>query len=360
MRLDRRAIQLHIIARPPTPPAPARSVPDKDAQDVAKILVTGAAGFIGSHVAHVLLDRGDAVLGLDDLNAYYDPTLKAARLERLTIRPGFDFVRQDVADIDAWTRLTADHPDLEGIVHLAAQAGVRYSLVDPYAYVRSNLLGQVALLEACKRLDGLRHVVYASSSSIYGANEQRPFSIDHVTDRPLSLYGATKKADELIGHAYAHLFRIPLTGLRFFTVYGPWGRPDMAAWLFADAILDGRPIRLFNNGDLERDFTFVDDIVAGVIAALDRPPAGDDAAAPARVYNLGNHRPEHLRRFVEIIEQACGKKAIIEPAPMQPGDVKATYADIDASTRDLGFVPTTPIDIGLPRFVDWFKAWRAR
>ncbi len=343
------------------------------------VLVTGVAGFIGAAVAEALLDRGEEVFGIDILNAYYDPALKQARLARLTGRPGFRFEQMDVADRDAVMALVDTMPHLDRIVHLAAQAGVRYSLVDPYAYVHSNLLGQVVILEAARRMRTCRHLVYASSSSVYGANRKIPFSIEDQTDRPLSLYGATKKADELMGHAYAHLFRIPMTGLRFFTVYGPWGRPDMAAFLFTSAILEGRPIRLFNRGNMRRDFTYIDDIVAGVIAALDRPPgdppagdlpagnssAGDSAAGggdmpPARVYNLGNNRPVNLRDFLAIIERETNRPAIIQEEPMQPGDVYETFADIDASVRDLGYAPSTPIEDGLPRFVHWYRQFYGR
>lgn len=324
------------------------------------VLVTGAAGFIGFHVAQALLARGEEVVGYDDLNPYYDPKYKHGRLAQLTPHPAFRFHQGDVADRDAVFALFESRPDIDRIVHLAAQAGVRHSLVDPYSYVRSNLLGQVVLLEAAKRLPACRHIVYASSSSVYGANEKTPFSIEDPTDRPKSLYGATKKADELIGHAYAHLFRLPMTGLRFFTVYGPWGRPDMAAFLFADAILAGRPIKLFNGGDMRRDFTYIDDIVAGVIAALDRPPADEGDAPPQRIYNLGNNRSEDLRRFVALIEESLGRKAIIETAPMHAGDVAETLADIDVSRQALGYEPKTPIDVGVPRFIEWHRAFHQR
>ncbi len=320
------------------------------------ILVTGAAGFIGHHTARALLARGETVIGIDNLNDYYPVALKRARLAALA-HPGFRFEAMDIADRAAIDALFAANPAIDRVVHLAAQAGVRYSLVDPDAYVRSNLMGQVAILEACRHRPGLRHLVYASSSSVYGGNETQPFSIDDRTDRPLSLYGASKKSGELMAYAYAHLFRLPATGLRFFTVYGPWGRPDMAPWLFTAAILEGRPIQLFNNGDMARDFTFIDDIVAGVVAALDRPPA-DGTEPPHRVYNLGNRRAERLADFIAAIEAACGRRAIVEPMPMQPGDVRETLADIDASTRDLGYRPTTPISVGIPRFVEWFRSYR--
>lgn len=319
------------------------------------IVVTGAAGFIGFHVANALLDRGDEVLGIDNLSDYYDVRLKQARLDRLLARPGFRFEKCNVADRDVAPALIAEAQPT-GIVHLAAQAGVRYSLIDPYAYVEANLLGQVVMLEAARALPRRPHFVYASSSSVYGGNTKLPFSVDDRVDGPVSLYAATKKADELITHSYSHLFRIPATGLRFFTVYGPWGRPDMAAYLFADAIMHDRPIRVFNHGDMRRDFTYIDDIVAGVLAALDRPPP-DDGAPPCRVYNLGNHRSEKLLDFIAVLEQALGRTAEKTFEPMQPGDVAATYADIAASARDLGFAPTTPIEVGIPHFVAWYKAY---
>jgi UDP-glucuronate 4-epimerase len=327
------------------------------------VLVTGAAGFIGFHVAAALLARGEKVVGLDNLNDYYDPALKCARLAGLEGRAGFRFVRADVADLDAMRRLLEGGDGIDRIVHLAAQAGVRYSLERPEAYIDANIRGQFAVLEAARRQGGIRHLVYASSSSVYGGNEKLPFSTDDKIDRPVSLYAATKAAAELMGHAYAHLFGLAETGLRFFTVYGPWGRPDMSAYLFTRAILAGEPIRVFNRGDMRRDFTYIDDIVAGTIAALDRPPAGaaraagaNRAGAPAhRLYNLGNHRSEKLTDFIAEIERACGRKAIVRLEPMQPGDVKETYADIAASTRDLGFVPKTSIAEGIPRFVAWFR-----
>jgi UDP-glucuronate 4-epimerase len=322
------------------------------------VLVTGAAGFIGFHLTTALLKRGERVLGVDNLNDYYDVTLKEARLAELRCLPGFTFHRIELADRGALTALLKQHPDTDRVVHLAAQAGVRYSLTNPHAYIGSNIQGQLEVLEACRSLPRLKHLVFASSSSVYGGNTKLPFSIADRVDTPRSLYAATKKADELMTYCYSHLYRLPSTGLRFFTVYGPWGRPDMAAWIFTQAILAGEPIRVFNHGDMRRDFTFVDDIVAGVVACLDRPPAdtgGDEP--PYRVYNIGNHRSEELTRFVALLEQALGRKAIIELAPMQAGDVPATYADIADTQRDLGFMPTTPIDVGLPRFVAWFRAY---
>jgi UDP-glucuronate 4-epimerase len=322
------------------------------------VLLTGAAGFIGYHTAEALLARGDTVIGLDNLNPYYDVRLKEARLARLTVRAGFRFHNVDIADRAAVETVVERHPEATRVVHLAAQAGVRYSLVDPYAYVHSNLMGQVVMLEAARRLQKLDHLVYASSSSVYGANRKLPFAVDDRTDHPMSLYGATKKADELIAQSYSHLFRMPATGLRFFTVYGPWGRPDMAAFLFTRAIFAGEPIRLFNAGDMRRDFTYVDDIVRGVLAALDRPPSdGGPDAPPHKVYNLGNNRAENLRDFIATIERATNRKAILVAEPMQPGDVRATLADITESERDLGFRPTTSIDVGIPNFVVWYRGY---
>lgn len=323
------------------------------------VLLTGAAGFIGYHTAACLLARGDKVVGIDNLNAYYDPRLKDARLARLASQTGFAFHRADIADRPAIEAVIAQHPEITRVVHLAAQAGVRHSLVDPYSYIQSNVMGQVVMLEAAKRLARLEHFVYASSSSVYGGNQKLPFAVDDRTDQPLSLYGATKKADELIVQSYCHLFRIPATGLRFFTVYGPWGRPDMAAYLFTRAIVAGEPIRLFNAGRMRRDFTFVDDIVQGVVAALDRAPTDAGAAPPHRIYNLGNKRAEDLRDFIAQIERATNLKAKLIEEPMQPGDVHETLADISDSERDLDFHPTTSIDVGIPRFVDWYRAYHA-
>lgn len=319
------------------------------------ILVTGAAGFIGFHTSAALLRRGETVIGVDNLNDYYSVALKQARLAELQRLPGFAFHRLDLAERGALTALVEGHPQIDRVVHLAAQAGVRYSLTDPHAYIAANIQGQLEVLEACRKLPRLAHLVFASSSSVYGGNTKLPFSVADRVDTPRSLYAATKKADELMTHCYAHLYRLPSTGLRFFTVYGPWGRPDMAAWIFTEAILAGKPIRVFNHGDMRRDFTYIDDIVAGTIACLDRPPADGGAEPPYRLYNLGNHRSEELRRFISVLEAALGRKASIELAPMQPGDVSATYADITESKRDLGFAPVTPIDDGLPRFVAWYR-----
>ena len=321
------------------------------------VLVTGVAGFIGSHVAHALLDRDRRVVGVDNLNDYYDPALKQARLARLEARQGFDFQRLDLANREALPALCAATPDIEQVAHMAAQAGVRYSLDHPFAYVDSNVTGQLVVMEACRRLPGLRHLVYASSSSVYGANTKLPFSVEDRVDHPVSLYAATKRAAELMAETYARLYDLPMTGLRFFTVYGPWGRPDMAYYLFTRSIFEGRPIRVFNKGEMRRDFTYIDDIVAGVLAALDRPPKSTDEAPPHRLYNLGNNRSEDLMRFITVLEQACGREAHKEYAAMQPGDVKETYADIAPARRDLGFDPRTPIDEGLPRFVAWFREY---
>ena len=323
------------------------------------ILLTGAAGFIGMHLSEALLARDERVVGLDNLNDYYDVRLKEARLARLTGRAGFTFVRGDIADRGTLERIVGEHPEIDRIVHLAAQAGVRYSLINPATYIEANLIGHFNMLELARHLgDRCKHLVYASSSSVYGGNTKLPFSIDDPVDRPVSLYAATKKADELMSHAYSHIFGVPATGLRFFTVYGPWGRPDMSAYIFTSKILAGEPIQVFNNGEMQRDFTYVDDIVAGVIATLDRPPTRTPESAPHRVYNLGNHRSEPLMRFIGLIESALGKKAEIDFQPIQPGDVPATYADIEASRRDLGFEPKTPIDEGIPRFVAWYRDYR--
>lgn len=318
-------------------------------------LVTGAAGFIGFHVCNSLLDKGVEVIGVDNVNDYYDPALKEARLSLLTARPGFHFYRADIADRAAMESLAGRHPGIKRIVHLAAQAGVRYSLVNPYAYSHSNIDGQVVMLELARNLKQCDHFVYASSSSVYGANKKLPFSVEDRVDNPVSLYAATKKACELMSHSYSHLYGMPTTGLRFFTVYGPWGRPDMSAFLFVKAILDGKPIRVFNHGDMSRDFTYIDDIVNGVIAVTDNPPTGE--GVPYRVYNIGNHRSEPLMRFIAVVEQALGIKAEINFEPMQAGDVKETFADIEPIRREFGFEPKTSIDEGIPRFVEWYRGF---
>jgi UDP-glucuronate 4-epimerase len=319
------------------------------------ILLTGAAGFIGYHTALRLLDRGEQVVGVDSINDYYDPRLKEARLEQLRKRNNFSFHRANIADRGAMEAIAAAEPRIDRIVHLAAQAGVRYSLINPQAYIDSNITGQLVMLELARKLEHLRHFVYASSSSVYGANTKLPFSVDDPVDKPLSLYAATKRAGELLSLSHSRLYQLPMTGLRFFTVYGPWGRPDMSLFIFAKAILAGEPIRVFNNGEMKRDFTYIDDIADGAVAALDHAPAAVDGEAPHRLYNLGNHRSEPLMRFIEVIEKSCGKKAKLDLQPMQPGDVRATYADIESSTRDLGFQPKTTIDQGVPRFVAWYR-----
>ena len=321
------------------------------------VLVTGAAGFIGMTLSQQLLARGEMVIGVDDLNDYYDPALKQARLATLADKPGFTFQKLDNADTDAVLALNDPALKIDRIVNLAAQAGVRYSLKNPYAYVRSNLLGHLNVMELARNIDGFRHMVYASSSSVYGGNTKVPFSVDDRTDTPVSLYAATKRSDELMSHSYSHLYDIPMTGLRFFTVYGPWGRPDMAAWIFVEKMLRGEKIPVFNNGDMMRDFTYVDDIVAGVMAVLDGPPVRGNQLAAHRVYNIGNNRSEPLMRMISVLESALGVKADIDFQPMQPGDVQKTYADIDAIANDFGYAPTTPIDVGLPKFVAWFKQY---
>ncbi|MBV8060071.1 MAG: SDR family NAD(P)-dependent oxidoreductase [Alphaproteobacteria bacterium] len=322
-----------------------------------KVLVTGAAGFIGFHTAQALLAQGVTVVGVDNLNDYYDIRLKEARLSRLTPHPNFTFHKINIADHDAMLALASEK--FTHIIHLAAQAGVRYSLQNPYAYVESNLMGHVVLLELARALPQLQHFVYASSSSVYGGNTKIPFSVDDPVEQPISLYAATKRADELMSYTYAHLYRTPCTGLRFFTVYGPWGRPDMAAYIFTRQIVAGEKIKIFNNGDMRRDFTYIDDIVAGILAALSKPPVVAAGSVPARVYNLGNSQAENLMDFIGVLESALGQKAVYDFQPMQPGDVPETFADIAASTRDFGFHPTTSIQTGIQKFVDWYRTYRA-
>ena len=330
------------------------------------ILVTGVAGFIGFHVADRLAARGDRVVGIDDLNAYYDPALKRARLAELAARHGdaIRFVEADFAD-EAGLRRALDGDAFDRIVHLGAQAGVRYSIEHPHAYARANLIGHLTMLELARSRNGV-HMVYASSSSVYGGNTSLPFRVGDPVDHPVSLYAATKRADELMSESYAHLYRLPLTGLRFFTVYGPWGRPDMAIWLFTEAVLAGRPIRVFNEGRMQRDFTYIDDAVTGVVAALDRAPLDDGmvkpggSRSPHAIYNIGNNRAEPLGRLIDLIERASGRTAIRDLQPMQPGDVPATFADIADAARDLGFTPTTGLDAGVPRFVDWYRRYTGR
>ena len=331
-----------------------------------RILVTGAAGFIGAALSERLLARGDEVLGYDNVNSYYDPTLKEARLARLTPKTGFSFVRASLEDRPALERAFAGFKP-ERVVNLAAQAGVRYSIENPHAYVESNLVGFMNILEAC-RYGGVGHLVYASSSSVYGANRKLPFSVHDPVDHPVSLYAATKKANELMAHTYSHLYRLPTTGLRFFTVYGPWGRPDMALFLFTRKILAGEPIEVFNHGKHTRDFTYIDDIVEGVIRTLDHvaapdpdfdplEPSSSSSTAPYRLYNIGNHQPVELARYIEVLEDCLGRRAEKILLPLQPGDVPDTYADVEELTRDTGYQPATPVEVGIARFVEWYRAF---
>ena len=326
-------------------------------------LVTGAAGFIGYHVSKRLMERGDSVVGIDSINDYYDPTIKRDRLAELRKSNAghFRFEQVDFADHDALEKQIG-HLDFDRIIHLGAQAGVRYSIENPRAYVQSNLVGHLNIMEMARHRK-CSHLVYASSSSVYGSNDSLPFRVEDRVDHPISLYAATKKSDELMSETYAHLYRLPMTGLRFFTVYGPWGRPDMAMWIFTRKILAGEPIQVFNQGVMRRDFTYIDDIVTGVVSCHDNPPQ-DDAEVkaggsrnPHRLYNIGNHRSEELMRMIGIIEQCCERKAEIELLPMQAGDVQETFADISAIQKDLGFEPTTPIDVGVPKFVQWYKEY---
>ncbi|MFC3175315.1 SDR family NAD(P)-dependent oxidoreductase [Novosphingobium bradum] len=328
-----------------------------------QVLVTGAAGFIGFHVARALLARGDSVVGVDNCNDYYEPALKQARLAVLHEEGGarFTFLAHDIADHAGLVAALAPH-GFERIVHLAAQAGVRYSIQNPHAYVQSNLVGHVNLLEIARQR-GTAHMVYASSSSVYGGNSKVPFAVEDRADHPVSLYAATKRADELMSEAYAHLYRLPLTGLRFFTVYGPWGRPDMMLWIFAQKLYAGEALPVFNHGEMFRDFTYIDDIVAGVLASLDHAPPDDGqekaggSKAPHRLYNIGNHRSEHLMKVIGLLEQATGIAARLDLQPMQAGDVPRTYADIEAIAADLGYQPTTAIEAGVPRFVEWYRQY---
>ncbi|MFH1477215.1 MAG: NAD-dependent epimerase [Verrucomicrobiota bacterium] len=331
-----------------------------------KILVTGAAGFIGFHVARRLLERGDQVVGWDNINAYYDVNLKAARLKLLDGNAKFTFQKIDLAQPEPTARAFKEACP-ERVIHLAAQAGVRYSLKCPQVYINSNIHGFINILEACRHQQ-VQHLVYASSSSVYGMNKVAPFSVHHNVDHPISLYAATKKAGELMAHAYSHLYALPTTGLRLFTVYGPWGRPDMAPFIFTRAILEGRPIQVFNYGRMQRDFTYIDDIVEGIVRVLDRPPKANalwdpvqadpgTSSAPCRIYNIGNHKPEPLLRFIEILESHLGKQAEKELLPMQAGDVEATCADVADLARDTGFQPGTPLEAGIKKFVDWYREY---
>lgn len=333
---------------------------------LAKILVTGAAGFIGYHIAKHLVARNDLVVGIDNLNAYYDVNLKRARLADIGNHPNFCFSLTDITDDRTLAQLFDEH-EPEVVVHLAAQAGVRYSLENPRAYIDSNIVGFLNILESCRRHD-VQHLVFASSSSVYGANTKMPFSIHHNVDHPVSLYAASKKANELMAHTYSHLYGLPSTGLRFFTVYGPWGRPDMALFLFTKAILSGQPIDVFNHGEMQRDFTYVDDVVEGVLRLLERPPqpdpewSGDDpnpgtSRAPFRLYNIGNSRPVPLMKMITTLEECLGKTAEKRMCPMQPGDVVATYADVDDLTRAVGYSPSTPVEFGVQQFVQWYREY---
>ncbi len=331
-----------------------------------RYLVTGTAGFIGSHTAHKLLDRGDEVIGLDNVNDYYDVRLKHARMARLADRPGYRFIRMDVADTPGMAdAFRSVRPDV--VIHLAAQAGVRYSLTNPHAYVQSNLVGFMNILEGCRH-NAVRHLVYASSSSVYGGNTRMPFSVHDNVDHPVSLYAASKKANELMAHTYSHLYRLPTTGLRFFTVYGPWGRPDMAMFLFTKAILAGEPIDVFNEGRMQRDFTYIDDIVEGVVRTADHTaeanadwngdtPDPGTSSAPYRIYNIGNNNPVELMHMISVLEDRLGRKAQKRMLPLQAGDVPATWADVDDLTRDVGFRPSTSIEAGIDRFVSWYTSY---
>lgn len=331
-----------------------------------RVLVTGAAGFIGYHLSNQLLERGLEVIGIDNLNDYYDPSLKMARLQRLEASTQFEFYKQDLEDSEQLSEVFRKRQP-QRVVNLAAQAGVRYSLRNPRAYIDANIVGFLNVLEACRH-HAVEHLVYASSSSVYGGNEKLPFSVHDNVDHPLSLYAATKKANELMAHTYSHLYGVPTTGLRFFTVYGPWGRPDMALFLFTKAILEGRPIQVFNHGDMQRDFTYVDDIIEGVIRLLDAPPKGNEAwdptkpdpatsRAPFHIYNIGNHDPVPLMDLISTLETCLGRTAEKQMMPMQPGDVAATYANVDDLIRDVGFKPATSIDVGVGRFVDWYREY---
>lgn len=336
---------------------------------MTRFLVTGAAGFIGSHLSHALLNRGDTVVGIDNLNHYYDVQLKLDRLARLQSHPAFSFQRLELSDRTGMERLFAEQA-FEVVIHLAAQAGVRYSLQNPHAYVESNLVGFLHILEGCRH-HRIRHLVYASSSSVYGANTKMPFSVHDNVDHPVSLYAASKKANELMAHTYSHLFQLPTTGLRFFTVYGPWGRPDMALFLFTQAILEKRPIEVYNEGRMQRDFTYIADIVEGVVRVADRIPTGNVAwnseqpdpgtsRAPYKIYNIGNHQPVALMDFIATIERCLGQQAEKRFLPMQAGDVPATYADVDDLMQDVGFRPSTPIEVGVKQFVDWYRDYYGR
>ncbi|MDP2157577.1 MAG: NAD-dependent epimerase [Nitrospirota bacterium] len=347
-------------------PHPSPLTPHSSGHAPQKVLVTGAAGFIGYHLATRLLARNDEVVGLDNLNDYYDVNIKLARLKQVAMNPNFKPVRIDLADRDAMKRLFEEEK-FDRVVNLAAQAGVRYSLINPYAYIDSNVSGFLNILEGCRHTS-VKHLVFASSSSVYGANTQMPFSVHDNVDHPVSLYAATKKANELMAHTYASLYQIPCTGLRFFTVYGPWGRPDMALFLFTKAIIEGRPIDVFNYGKMQRDFTYIDDIVEGIVRVMDRvavpnpgwsgnSPDSATSYAPYKLYNIGNNNPVELMHYIEVLEQCLGKKAEKNLLPMQAGDVPATYADVDDLIKDVGFKPSTTIEEGIKKFVEWYREY---
>lgn len=321
------------------------------------ILVTGAAGFIGFHISLRLLQAGHDVVGIDNLNDYYDVSLKEARLQELDNFQNFHFVKEDISNKEGLEKLWAEKGPFKRVIHLAAQAGVRHSIESPYSYITSNIMGHLTILEMCRHTEDFEHLVYASSSSVYGGNKNLPYSVEDTVDSPVSLYAATKKSDELISHSYSHLFGIPQTGLRFFTVYGPWGRPDMALFIFTKAICEGKKVPVFNNGNMKRDFTYIDDVVSGVLGVLENPPERTEDKAPCRVLNIGNTTSESLMEFIKIIEDELGKKADIDYLPMQLGDVRETYADIKETTEVTGYKPMTSIDVGVPKFIDWYKSF---
>jgi len=321
------------------------------------ILITGAAGFIGFHTAIRLLQAGETVVGVDNLNDYYDVQLKKDRLQELDNFTNFHFIKEDIANKDAIEQIWKEHGPFLNVIHLAAQAGVRYSLQNPSAYIQSNIVGHLSIIEMCRHTEGFEHLVYASSSSVYGGNTKLPYAVEDPVEKPVSLYAATKKSNELMSHSYSHLFNIPQTGLRFFTVYGPWGRPDMSMFIFAKAISEGKKMPVFNHGNMKRDFTYIDDIVTGILGVLKNPPVKTETDAPHRVLNIGNNRSEKLMDFIQAMEEAIGKKADIEFLPMQAGDVHETYADITATTELTGYKPTTSIHDGLPKFIDWYKSY---
>jgi UDP-glucuronate 4-epimerase len=321
-------------------------------------LVTGAAGFIGMHVCQTLLDSGEAVVGLDSLTSYYDTSLKEGRLAQLDGYKNFTFLKLDISNATEMVDALSGYPKIDKVVHLAAQAGVRYSITNPHSYAQANLVGFLSILEYCRGLKDLKHLVFASSSSVYGGNRDLPYSVEHSVDKPVSLYAATKKSNELMAHSYSHLYRMPVTGLRFFTVYGPWGRPDMAYWSFTDALLKGETLKIFNNGDMKRDFTYIDDIVSGIVKVLKSAPEDKGVDAPPyKIYNIGNNRSEPLMNLVTCLEKALNVTAQTEFLPMQKGDVKETFADIDPIRRDVGYAPKIRLEVGIPKFVEWYLTY---